>query len=258
MKMARQQQCRSFQDGRAHLDPQSLESSPPSTFALTRSLVWLFAVACGLSVANIYCSQPLLDAIARDFGVGQACVGLVVTVTQAGYALGLFFIVPLGDLLDRRRLIVNQLLISVLALFVVGFAPNIAVMLCGVFVVGLLAVVIQVLVALVATLAAPEERGSIVGKVTSGVVIGILAARSMAGALTDLGGWRLVYLVSAALLLAITGALWKALPPGANSDAPSSYTGLLGSVFALWAREPLLRIRAGLALLIFAVFSVLW
>ena len=238
--------------------PSPVELEQPQHPQLTKIVLWLFAVACGLSVANVYCSQPLLDTIARDFGISQASVGLVVTATQAGYALGLLFIVPLGDLLDRRRLIVSQLLVSVIALLAVGFAPNLAVMLCAVFVVGLLAVVIQVLVAFAATLAEPEERGSVVGKVTSGVVIGILLARSVAGALTDIAGWRSVYFVSAGLLLVMAALLWKMLPPGANMQAPPSYTRLLLSVFSLWVQEPLLRIRAALALLIFAVFSVLW
>jgi predicted MFS family arabinose efflux permease len=258
--MAQPQQCAGRQDlCLAHCaERQSFPINRESAFVFTEPLVVLFAVACGLSVANVYCAQPLLDAIARDFGVSQASLGLVVTVTQAGYALGLFFIVPLGDLLDRRRLVVSQLLISVLALIAVGLSPNIAVMLCGVFVVGLLAVVIQVLVAFAATLARPEERGSIVGRVTSGVVLGILMARTVAGALTDLGGWRLVYLVSAALLLLMAVALWKALPPGGNPVASSSYARLLFSVFTLWRHEPVLRVRAGLALLIFGAFNVLW
>jgi predicted MFS family arabinose efflux permease len=258
--MRQQQQCAGRQDlSLAHCtEQQGFQQNRQSAFVLKRSLVLLFAVACGLSVANVYCAQPLLDAIARDFGVSQASAGLVVTVTQAGYALGLFFIVPLGDLLDRRRLVVSQLLISVLALIAVGISPNMAVMLCSVFVVGMLAVVIQVLVAFAATLATPEERGNVVGRVTSGVVIGILIARAAAGVLTDIGGWRSVYLVSASLLLLLAAALWKALPPGGNPDAPPSYRQLLISVFSLWGHEPVLRVRAGLALLIFAVFNVLW
>jgi predicted MFS family arabinose efflux permease len=211
-----------------------------------------------LSAANIYCAQPLLDAIAYDFGISKASVGVVITVTQVGYALGLLLIVPLGDLLDRRRLIVSQLLISVLALVGVALAPNITIMLSGLFIVGLLAVVIQVLVAFAATLAAPESRGSVVGTVTSGVVIGILAARSVAGALTDVWGWRSVYMVSAVLLFLIAGILWKTIPTGTNLEVPPSYAKLLVSMLTLWAHEPLLRIRAGLALLIFAAFSVLW
>jgi predicted MFS family arabinose efflux permease len=225
---------------------------------LTRPVVLLFAVACGLSVANVYCAQPLLDEIGRDFGISPSSLGLVVTVTQVGYALGLLLIVPLGDLLDRRSLIVIQLVISVLALVSVAFAPNIWALLGGVSVVGLLAVVIQVLVAFAATLATPEQRGRTIGSVTSGVVIGILVARSIAGVLTDISGWRSVYVVSAMLLLFTACALWKVLPSGANPDAPPSYSRLLLSVFALWIHEPLLRIRAGLAFFIFAAFSMLW
>lgn len=225
---------------------------------LTKGVLALFAVAAGLSVANIYCAQPLLDSIAHDFAISQASIGSILTVTQAGYALGLFFIVPLGDLVDRRKLVVSQLLVSVVALVAVGLAPSIAAMLCAVFFVGLLAVVIQVLVAYAATLARPDERGTVVGKVTSGVVIGILLARSVAGVLTDLAGWRSVYFVSAALLLLMAGALWKALPSGANPHAPRSYAQLLSSVFSLWRNEPQLRVRAGLALFLFATFNVLW
>jgi len=225
---------------------------------LTNGVLALFAIAAGLSVANIYCAQPLLDAIGHDFAISQVSVGFIMTVTQAGYAFGLFFIVPLGDLLDRRRLVVGQLLISVVALVAVGLAPTFAVMLCAVFLVGLLAVVIQVLVAYAATLASPEERGSVVGKVTSGVVTGILLARTVAGSLTDLAGWRSVYLVSAGLLLLMAAALWNTLPAGANPHAPRSYVQLLASIFSLWTNEPLLRIRAGLALFLFAAFNVLW
>lgn len=225
---------------------------------LSRGIVLLFAVACGLSVANIYYAHPLLDAMAHDLSISTASIGIVVTVTQIGYALGLFFIVPLGDLLDRRLLIVTQAFISSLALIIVAFAPNAIVFLTGMIAVGLLAVVVQVLVAFAATLAAEEERGSVVGTVTSGVVIGILAARFVAGVLTDLGGWRLVYMLSGVFTLIMAGLLFRVLPHQKKNNTVSSYPELLRSVISLFIEEPLLRIRAVLALLIFAVFSVLW
>lgn len=121
------------------------------TAALSQSVILLFAAACGLSVANIYYAQPLLDAMAHDFSINPASVGIVVTVTQIGYALGLLLIVPLGDLLDRRMLIVGQAVLSAMALVVVGFAPTGTVLLAGMVAVGLLAVVVQVLVAFAAT-----------------------------------------------------------------------------------------------------------
>ena len=226
--------------------------------ALPRHVVLLFAAACGLSVANVYFAHPLLDALARDLAIDPGAIGGVVTVTQVGYAVGLVFVVPLGDLLDRRRLVVGQALLSALALTVVGLAPTAAVLLVGLAVVGLLAVVVQVLVAFAATLAAPAERGRVIGTVTSGVVVGILLARFAAGLLADLGGWRLVYLTSAGLTLVMAGLLLRTLPRLATDAAALSYPALIRSVAALFRDVPLLRVRAVLALLIFAAFNVLW
>ncbi len=155
-----------------------MSSSTPATTpsVLTRRVTLLFAAACGLSVANIHFAQPLLDAMAHDLSMSHASIGIVVTVTQIGYALGLILIVPLGDLLDRRRLIVGQAILPTVALVIVGFAHTRDVLLASMVAVGLLAVVVQVLVAFAADLAAPAERGSVVGVVTSGGVIGILLA----------------------------------------------------------------------------------
>nr|WP_091167631.1 MFS transporter [Paenibacillus sp. 1_12] len=233
-----------------------LESIPKSS--MSRYMPLLFAIACGLAVANIYYAQPLLDALASEFGITHSSVGIVITITQICYALGLFLLVPLGDLMNRRWLIVGQMLLSVVALIVVGIAPTITVLFAGLAMVGLLAVVTQVLVAFASTLAAPAERGRIVGLVTSGVVIGILLARTVAGVLTDLAGWRSVYLVSAALMLIMASALFRELPHNEQDRTSLSYPQLLGSVLALFAQERILRIRAVLALLIFTAFSTLW
>src|SRR5579872_6585770 len=233
-------------------------SSVRTSAPLPRRLVLLFATACGLSVANIYFAQPLLETMARTFAIEPGSIGIVVTVTQIGYALGLIFIVPLGDLVDPRRLIVGQGLLSAVALTIVGAAPNAIVLLLGMFIVGLLAVVVQVLVAYAATLAAPEERGRVVGVVTSGVVIGILLARFVSGVLADLGGWRAVYLTSVGLTLIMVGLLFHALPPRPKNAVVSSYPELLRSIARLFREEPLLLIRGVLAFLIFAVFNVLW
>jgi len=225
---------------------------------LPRTVALLFAFASALSVANIYYAQPLLAAMADDFGIRPAAIGVVVTVTQIGYASGLLFIVPLGDLLDRRRLIVGQGLLSSAALLIVAFAPTSGVLLAGMLAVGLLAVVVQILVAFAATLASEDERGRVVGAVTSGIVLGILLARFVSGVLADLGGWRAVYLASAALTLLMAGVLARVLPKHTKPLDPPSYPSLLRSVFVLFMEEPLLRVRAGFALLIFATFSILW
>ncbi|MCD9026125.1 MFS transporter [Cohnella sp. NL03-T5] len=218
----------------------------------------LFAMACGLAVANIYYAHPLLDALASEFGIAHSSVGIVISITQICYALGLLLLVPLGDLLNRRRLIAGQMLLSAFVLIVVGTAPNSTVLFNGMAAVGLLAVVTQVLVAFAATLAAPSERGRVVGLVTSGVVIGILLARTVAGILTDLAGWRSVYLVSAALTLIMAGVLFLVLPNDERKRASLSYPQLIRSVLALFVQERILRVRAVLALLIFTVFSILW
>lgn len=233
-------------------------AEPVSVSLMSRKVALLFAITCGLAVANIYYAQPLLDAISSEFGITHSSVGIVITVTQICYALGLLLLVPLGDLLNRRWLITGQMLISVLALIVVGTAPTSMVLFIGIAAVGLLAVVTQTLVAFAATLSAPAERGRTVGMVTSGIVIGILLARTFAGVLTDLAGWRSVYLVSAGLTLIMAGVLFRVLPQSEPRRESLSYPQLLRSLFTLFAQERLLRIRAVLCLLIFAAFSILW
>ncbi|OXM17600.1 MFS transporter [Paenibacillus herberti] len=225
---------------------------------MSRKVALLFAIACGLAVANIYYAQPLLDAISNEFGITHSSVGIIITITQVCYALGLLLLVPLGDLLNRRWLITGQMLVSVLALIVVGTAPTSMVLFIGIAAVGLFAVVTQTLVAFAATLAAPAERGRAVGVVTSGIVIGILLARTFAGVLTDLAGWRSVYLVSAVLTLIMACVLFRVLPHDEHKRESLSYLQLIRSLLTLFAQERILRIRGTLALMIFTAFSILW
>ncbi|MBR0613515.1 MFS transporter [Bacillus safensis] len=225
---------------------------------MSHYMALLFAAACGMAVANIYFAQPLLDSLADEFGITYSSIGIVITITQLCYAAGLLLIVPLGDLLNRRRLIISQMLLSVLALILVGIAPIVTVLFLGLAVVGLLAVVTQVLVAFAASWAAPEERGRIVGLVQSGIVTGILLARTFAGVLTDFAGWRSVYLVSAVIMLILTGVLFRVLPRDDSKRESLSYVHLLRSMFILFIQERILRIRGILALLIFIVFGTLW
>lgn len=226
--------------------------------SLSRPVMLLIAVACGMAVANIYYAQPLLDAIAGDYGIGQARMGLIVTITQICYALGLIFLVPLGDLLNRRRLVAGMMSISVLGLIMVGMAPNLSVLLTGLAVVGLFAVVVQVLVVYAGSLASASDRGRAVGMATSGVVVGLLLARTFAGMMSDLAGWRSVYWVSAGLTLLMVGVLLRLLPNEDKTKSPITYLRLLSSVFVLFVQEPILRIRAVLGMLIFTAFSILW
>ncbi|PFB25993.1 MFS transporter [Bacillus cereus] len=226
--------------------------------SMSHALALLFATACGMSVANIYFAQPLLDQLSKEFSINHSIIGIVITVTQIFYGLGLLLLVPLGDLLNQRRLIVGQMLLSTTALVIVGTASSSIVLFAGMALVGLLAVVTQTLVAFAATIASPTERGRVVGIVTSGIVIGILLARTFAGILTDVAGWRSVYLFSAALMLLMVFMFIKMLPNVEREVKSLSYPQLIRSVLALFIQERTLRVRSVLAMLIFADFSILW
>lgn len=232
---------------------------PSSPSSLPSALVLLFAIACGLSVANIYYAQPLLDALGAEFAIDQAGVGLLFGATQAGCALALLLVVPLGDLLERRRLMFVQLLLLVLSLLLVGFAGDALGLALGLLGLGLLGTAMtQGLLAYAAALAAPGERGRVVGAAQSGVVIGLLLARTLAGLLADLGGWRSVYLVSATTMAALGLLLWRVLPAAPANALGLSYRQLLGSMFVLLASQRTLQVRGLLGLLMFAAFGVFW
>jgi predicted MFS family arabinose efflux permease len=225
---------------------------------LSSALTVLFAVTCALAVANVYFAQPLLDSMAQSLGVAPAMIGVVVTATQAGYAAGLLLIVPLGDRVNRKRLILGQILLSAMALAGVGASPTWLVLLGTLIVVGLMAVVVQVVVAYAASLATPSQRGRAVGTVTSGIVLGILLARFASGLIADLAGWRAVYFLSSGLMLILGAVLWRTIPKAASPPTRDSYVALIRSLFKLLVSEPALQVRGLLALLIFAAFSVLW
>lgn len=238
-------------------DPEA-DSPPAAIPVLSSRMIFLFSLTSALAVANVYSAQPLLESIAASLQVSTGTIGTVVTATQSGYALGLIFLVPLGDCVNLKKLVITQLLLSVLALITAAVAPDLMTLLCAMLLVGLMAVVTQLMVAWAAMLASPEQRGQVVGSVTSGIVIGILLARFVSGMIADLAGWRAVYLTAACLLLLISLILAKVLPATAGQTRRTSYPHLLLSVFRLFLTEPQLRRRGILALLIFAAFSMLW
>ncbi|WET81952.1 MFS transporter [Amycolatopsis sp. QT-25] len=222
-----------------------------------RGVVLLFAVAAGTAVAAIYFAQPLLVTMGTDLGIAASTIGGIVTLTQFGYGLGLFLLVPLGDLLDRRRLVAGLLTLLAIAELVAATAANGVVLLAGMAAIGVLAVVTQLLVAFAASLAEPAGRGRVVGLVTTGVVLGILLARTVSGTLADLAGWRAVYVASAAVTVLIAIVLYRVLPATAPARS-MNYGRLLRSTWSLFAEEPVFRTRGTLALLIFAAFGTLW
>jgi predicted MFS family arabinose efflux permease len=224
---------------------------------LSSGLVLLMAAATGVAVASNYYAQPLLPTMARAFGVSPDGAGCIVTVAQLGYGLGLLLIVPLGDLVERRGLVVGMSLLAAAGLFTTALAPSLAMVLVGTALTGLFSVVAQILVPFAATLAAPERRGQVVGTVMSGLLLGILLARTVAGALANLGSWRTVYWVGGAAMLLSAAILRRALPRH-HEPAGLSYPRLLLSIAGLFRREPALRLRALLGATTFAAFSVLW
>jgi predicted MFS family arabinose efflux permease len=223
-------------------------------------LTLVLAAACGLSVANIYYSQPLLELIAHSYHTGQGSAAIVVTATQVGYAVGLIFLMPLGDLLENRRLSSYTLLGTAVAAALAGLSPNLASFLVLSVLIGVTSVVAQILIPLAAHLAPEAQRGQFVGRVMSGLLLGILLARTVSSLLAAAWGWRSVYLVSAALMLAMAAALLRLLPRHrpAGSGSAASYPQLLRSVATLARTEPALRRRAASQALMFATFSAFW
>ncbi|QCA04438.1 MFS transporter [Pantoea vagans] len=238
--------------------PSEADSPAAATPMLTPRMIFLFSLTSALAVANVYSAQPLLKSIAASLNVSPGTIGAVVTATQVGYAIGLIVLVPLGDCVNRKKLVVIQLLLSVLALTAAAFAPDLMTLLGAMLLVGLMAVVTQLMVAWAAMLASPAQRGRVVGSVTSGIVIGILLARFVSGMIADLAGWRTVFLTAACLLLLISLVLVKVLPTSTGQAQRTAYPLLLLSVLRLFRTEPQLRKRGILALLIFAAFSMLW
>jgi len=217
----------------------------------------LFAAACGIVIANIYYSQPLLAVIAQTFGHSAASLGFLVTMTQLGYACGLLMIVPLGDVLDRRTLIITLLLCSVLALFAVAASPTFPLFAVASMLLGLSTCSAQLLVPFAASLADVKERGRVVGVVMSGLLLGILLARTVSGLIAQIAGWRAVYVIAALVVLLLTGLLARALPKD-RRNIPVAYGALMRSLLTLVKENPSLRSRSLYGALAFACFSVFW
>ncbi|QLY66443.1 MFS transporter [Enterobacter asburiae] len=224
---------------------------------LSPVLILLMSVATGLAVASNYYAQPLLDTIARAFNLSASSAGFIVTAAQLGYAAGLLFLVPLGDMFERRMLIVSMTLLAAGGMLITASSQSLTMMIVGTALTGLFSVVAQILVPLAATLASPEKRGKVVGTIMSGLLLGILLARTVAGLLASLGGWRTVYWVASVLMVIMALALWRGLPK-VKQENHLNYPQLLASVFSLFTQDKLLRTRALLGCFTFANFSILW
>ena len=222
-----------------------------------RLLLWLLAVAAGLTVANLYYCQPLLALMGAAFGASTHAIGLAAVATQAGYAAAMLLIIPLGDSHERRRLMTLTTAASAAALLCVGLAPTLPVVLLGGFLLGLTTAVPQLAVPYAAGLVPPGERGRSVGKVMSGLLIGILLSRTVSGFVGERLGWRAIFLAGAVVMAALAAALRWFLPLQAP-DRRIGYGDLLRSLPGLLRDEPLLVRHSVLGALAFAGFSAFW
>ena len=240
----------------APLSPISAAAARPAP-VLGPGLVWLMAVTCGLVVANIYYNQPLLAAIGRTFRLSDSSASLVATATQVGYTLGMLLVVPLGDMLERKRLLLLMLLGAAACLALAAWAPSFAVLAGASVLLGIFSAVPQLLVPMAAHLAPEASRGRVVGRVMSGLLIGILLSRTLSGYVGLHLGWRAMFEIGAGLMLLLAGLLaWK-LP----TDQPTftgSYASLMKSLLTLTREQPALRRAALVGACLFAAFSVFW
>jgi len=220
-------------------------------------MVWLMAIATGLIVANLYFAQPLVGPISQATGLDPGAAGLIVTLTQIGYCLGLIFIVPLGDLVENRKLILCALALTAVALLAAAFSNSAALFLSAAFCIGLGSVAAQVVVPFAAHLSKPETRGQTVGTVMSGLLLGIMLARPVSSLVTDALGWHAIFVISAIGTGVLALVLRSKLPQRVPAHA-MSYPALLGSMWHLLKKTPILRRRAAYQFCMFGAFSLFW
>jgi predicted MFS family arabinose efflux permease len=235
----------------------SLHTATPAALAMPTWLMVLIAAACGLIVANLYYAQPLLGPISQTIGLAPQAAGLIVTLTQVGYGAGLLLLVPVGDLMENRRLIVGLVALQTLALAVALLVHQPAAFLGASLLIGFTAVAVQVLVPYASHMAPESERGRVVGNVMSGLMLGIMLARPAASLVTHLLSWQAVYVISAIIMI-VLGVVLRLLLPVRHPHAPTSYGALLASMGGIVARYGVLRRRALYQAGMFGSFSVFW
>ncbi|KOP81230.1 MFS transporter [Cytobacillus solani] len=230
---------------------QTIEKNIPTWFTI------LLATACGIIVANLYYAQPIVGAISSTIGLSASSSGFIVTLTQIGYVVGLLFIVPLGDIVENRRLIVLSLLFTAVALAITAVSKQAMLFLAASFVIGLGSVATQVLVPFASYLATDSSRGRVVGNVMSGLLLGIMLSRPLSSLAADFFGWHAVFAMSAIAVFILAIVLLKVLPTRKPST-DTNYAVLLSSMWHLLRTTPILRRRAAYHACVFASFSLFW
>jgi len=233
------------------LKKQTIEKNIPTWLSI------LLATACGIIVANLYYAQPLVGVISSSIGLSPNSSGFIVTLTQIGYVVGLLFIVPMGDIVENRKLIVVSLLFTAVALAITAVSKQAMLFLVASFIIGLGSVATQVLVPFASYLASESSRGRVVGNVMSGLLLGIMLSRPLSSLVADFFGWHAVFALSATAVIILAIVLSKVLPTRKPST-DTHYAALLGSMWHLLRTTPILRRRAAYHACVFASFSLFW
>ncbi|MHA4263155.1 MFS transporter (plasmid) [Bacillus cereus] len=224
---------------------------------ISSGLIILLATSCGIIVANLYYAQPLIGVISNVIGLSNSSAGLIVTLTQIGYVVGLLFLVPLGDIVENKKLILILLFLSAFALISMVFVKSATLLLIASFFIGLGSVAAQVLVPLVSYLSSENARGRVVGNVMSGLLLGIMLARPISSLVADIWGWSAIFALSATVIIVLAFVLSKVLPTR-KPTAKTNYIVLLNSMWQLLRTTPILRRRAIYHACVFGVFSLFW
>lgn len=224
---------------------------------LGKADIAFMAVCAGLMVANIYYCQPLVVLISKEFGIQESIAGRVTYLTQIGYATGLLLLVPLGDILERRKQILFMTTITALALLLAAKAPNFIVLQIASVLVGICCIIPQLILPLAASMAPAHKRGSVIGTIMAGLLVGILASRSLSGAIGSLYGWREMYLIASGITTILLGIMWLRIP-ASSPVFKATYKELMTSVVYYVRTQPALRLAAVSNALSFAVVSAFW
>ena len=235
-------------------DAQGAASAPP---VLTPALRIAMSVACGTAIANIYYSQPLLPQIARDLHATVRGIGILPTLTQVGFALGVFLLAPLGDVLERKRLVLATLVLVTLSLVAAAIAPNLPFLAVASFAIGITSVISTLVLPFAVQLSRPEERGATVGSIAGAMLLGVLLSRTLSGVVGGALGWRFMYSLAAVLMVVLALVLRKQLPQSHPSES-MKYSALIRSMFGLIRTEPLLREATINGMLLYGALSTFW
>lgn len=224
---------------------------------LPAHILWTLAIVAGISVANLYYNQPLLNIMRHELGVSEFKSNLIATITQVGYAIGLLFIVPLGDLFQRKKIILINFILLIFSLIAIAIAPNIYIIWAASLVTGICSMIPQIFVPIASQFSRPENKGRNVGIVISGLLTGILASRVVSGFVGEILGWREMYFIAAGLMLVCAIVVLKVLPD-IRPTFQGKYTELMKSLFQLIKDYPVLRIYSIRAALAFGSFLAMW